>query len=120
MDDCHTLVRGCQHCKIFEGAVVKALLCPIQVYAPLELVPVDFTNIETTMELNHPLSIKNVLVLMDHFTRYVMAFITTNQKAKTVIHILYEHFISVFGVPAKLLSDCGTNFTSVLVEELSV
>ena len=32
--------------------------------------------------------------------------------------ILYEWFILVFGVPAKLLSDRGTNFTSALVEEL--
>ena len=69
----------------FEGMVVKALLCPIQVYAPLELVHVDFTSIETTMELNQPLSIKNVLVLMDHFTRYAMAFVTKDQKAKTVM-----------------------------------
>ena len=89
-EDCQALVRGCQCCKIFEGAVVKAPLCPIQAYMPLELVHVDFTSIETTMELNQPPSIKNVLVLTDHFTRYVMAFITKDQKAKTVVQILYE------------------------------
>ena len=32
--------------------------------------------------------------------------------------VFYEHFIAVFGVPAKLLSDRGANFTSTLVEEL--
>ena len=117
-EDCWALVRGCQHCKIFEGAVVKALLCPIQAYMPLELVHVDFTSIETTMELNQPPSIKNVLVLTDHFTRYVMAFITKDQKTRTVAWILYEQFISVFGMPDKLLSDQGTNFTYELVEEL--
>ena len=77
-------MRGCHGCKIFEGAVVKAPLCPIQAYAPLELIHVDFTSIETTMELSQPPSVKNVLVLMDHFTRYVMAFVTKDQKAKTV------------------------------------
>ena len=96
---------------------MKAPLCPIQAYVPLELVHVDFTSIETTMELNQLPSIKNVLVLMDHFTRYTMAFITKDQKAKTITHILYDRFISVFGVPAKLLSDHGANFTSTLVEE---
>ena len=100
------------------GAVVKAPLYPIQEYAALELVHVDFTSIETTMELNQPPSVKNVLVLMDHFTRYVMAFITKDQKAKSVVRILYEQFISVFGAPAKVLSDQGVNFTSTLVEEL--
>ena len=68
-DDCWALVRGCQHCKVFKGVVVKAPLCPIQAYTPLELVHVDFTSMETTMELNQLLSVKNVLVLMDHFTR---------------------------------------------------
>ena len=83
-EDCRALVRGCQRCKIFEGAVVKAPLCPIQAYVPLELVHVDFTSIETTMELNQLPSIKNVLVLTDHFTRYAMAFVTKDHKAKTV------------------------------------
>ena len=78
----------------------------------------DFMSIETTMELNQLPSIKNVLVIMDHFTRYSIAFVTKDQKAKTVMRILYEWFISIFGVPAKLLSDRGANFTSALVEEL--
>ena len=70
------------------------------------------------MELNRPPSIKNVLVLNDHFTRYAMAFVIKDQKVKTVTRILYERFIAVFGMPTKLLSDCGKNFTSALVEEL--
>ena len=86
-DDCQALVRECQCCKVFEGVVMKAPLCPIQAYTPLELVHVDFTSIEMTMELNQPPSVKNVLVLTDHFTRYVMAFITKDQKAKTMLHI---------------------------------
>ena len=84
-EDCQALVRACQHCKIFEGVVVKVPLCPIQAYAPLELVHVDFTSIETTMELNPLLSIKNVLVLTDHFTRYMIAFVTKDHKTKTIV-----------------------------------
>ena len=97
---------------------MKALLCQIKAYAPLKLVHMDFTCIELTMELNQLPSIKNVFVVTDHFTRYSMAFVTKDQKAKTVARILYEWFISVFGMPAKLLSDRGANFTSALVEEL--
>ena len=41
-----------------------------------------------------------------------------DQTAKTVARVLYERFIAVFGVPAKLLSDKGANFTSRLVEDL--
>ena len=45
---------------------------------------------DSTMELNQLPSIKNVLVLTDHFTRYALAFIINDQKAKTIVRILYE------------------------------
>ena len=51
-EDCCALVRGCPHCQAFEGEVPKAPLCLIRVYAPLELVHLDYTSIESTMELN--------------------------------------------------------------------
>ena len=70
------------------------------------------------MELNKPLVVKNVLVMTDHFTRYALAVVTKDQMAKTVAKVFYEHFIAVFGAPAKLLSDRGANFTSALVKEL--
>ena len=70
------------------------------------------------MELNKPPVVKNVLVMMDHFTRYALAVVTKDQTAKTVAKVFYEHFIAVFGVPVKLLSDRGVNFTSALVGEL--
>ena len=70
------------------------------------------------MKLNKPPSVKNVLVIMDHFTHYAMAVITKDQMAKTVAKGLYERFIMMFYMPAKLLSDWGVNFTSALVGEL--
>ena len=51
-EDCHAIGRGCPHCQALEGEVPKAPLCPIRVYAPLELVHLDYTSIESTMELN--------------------------------------------------------------------
>ena len=106
-EDCHAIVRGCPHCQAFEGEVPRAPLCPIQVYAPLELVHLDYTSIESTMELNKPTVVKNVLVMTDHFTRYALAVVMKDQTAKMVAKAFYEHFIAVFGVPAKLLSDRG-------------
>ena len=108
-EDCHTIVRGCLHCQAFEGEVNRA---------PLELVHLDYTSIESTMELNKPPMVKNVLVMTDHFMRYALAVVMKDQTAKMVMKVFYECFIAVFGVPTKLLSDRGENFTSVLVEEL--
>ena len=118
VEDCKVLIRGCPRCHTFEGVIPKAPLCPIGVQAPLELVHVDFTSMESTMELNKLPSIKNILVIMYHFRCYTLAVMTKDQTAKTIAMVLYERFIMVFGVPAKLLSDQGTNFTLVLVKEL--
>ena len=68
VEDCKAMIRGCQHCHVFEGAIPKAPLCPIRVYVPLELMHVDFTSIEMDMELNKPPGVKNVLIIPDQFT----------------------------------------------------
>ena len=117
-EDCHVIVRGCPYCRAFKGEVSRAPLCPIWAYAPLELVHLDYTSIESTMELNKPPVVKNVLMMTDHFTRYTLAVVMKNQTAKTVTKVFYDRFIAAFGVPVKLLSDRGVNFTSALVDEL--
>ena len=117
-EDCHVIARGCPCCWAFKGEVPRAPLCPIWAYAPLELVHLDYTSIESTVELNKPSVVKNVLVMMDHFMRYALMVMMKDQTAKTVTKVFYECFIAVFGAPVKLLSDSGVNFTSALVEEL--
>ena len=117
-EDCQALVQSCQWCRVFEGAIPKTPLCPIRAHVPLELIHIDFTGVESTMELNKLPSVKNVLVITDHFICYALAFVMGDQTAKTVAKVLYEWIIAVFGVPTKLMSDCGTNFTLALVKEL--
>ena len=82
--DCRALVRGCHWCHAFEGAISKVPLCPIRAHMPLELVHVDFTSVESTIELNKPPCVKNVLVITDHFTRYALAMVTKDQTTKTI------------------------------------
>ena len=118
VEDCKALVRGCLRCCAFEGAVPKASLCPIRAHAPLELVHVDFTSVESTMELNKPPSIKNILVITDHFMCYGLAVIMKDQIAETIAKVFNKNFIMVYNMPAKLLSNRGANFTSVLMEDL--
>ena len=96
----------------------KAPLCPIRAQAPLELIHIDFTSVELTMELNKLPSVKNVLVITDHLTWYALAVVMKDQTAKTMVKILYEWFITLFSAPTKLLSDHDANFTSALVVEL--
>ena len=70
------------------------------------------------MELDKSPRVANVLVFQDHFTKHVLVYVTPDQTVKTVAKFLYGGYISIFGAPARLLSDRGTSFTSSIIEEL--
>ena len=91
------VIRTCTHCLHYEGGIHKAPLCPIVATAPLDLLHVDFTSIETTLELNQSPRVTNVLIFQDHFTKHVLAYVTPDQTAKTVTKFLYGGYISIFG-----------------------
>ena len=79
-------------------------------YAPLELLHIEFTSIETTMELDQPPNVVNILIFGDYFKKHLMAYVTPNQTAKTIAKFLWQGYILIFRAPAKLLSDWGANF----------
>ena len=47
--------------------------------------------------------------------KQVMTYVTPNQ---TIAKFLYQDYISIFGTPAKLLSDQGVNLMSNIIQEL--
>ena len=112
------VIKTCRCCLQYEGSTPKAPLCPIVATTPLDLLHVDFTSIETTMELDKSPRVANVLVFQDHFTKHVLAYVTPDQTVKTIAKFLYGGLISIFGAPARLLSDRGTSFTSSIIQEL--
>ena len=112
-------IKNCTHCLLHEGSLPRAPLHPIVTTAPLDLLHVDFTSIETTMEPNQSPRVTNILVFRDHFIKHVLAYVTPDQTAKTVAKFLYRGYISIFRTPARLLSDRGANFMSSLIEEMS-
>ena len=93
------VIRAYTHFLQYEGGLPKAPLCPTVVTAPLDLLHVDFTSIETTLELNQSPRVANVLVIQDHFT---MAYVSPEQTAKTITKFLYGGYISIFRAPARL------------------
>ena len=111
-------IKSCIHCLQHEGNLPKAPLHPIVATAPLDLLHIDFTSIEMTMELNKLPRVANILVFQDHFTKHVLAYVTLYQTAKTVAKFLHQGYISIFGAPARLLSDRGANFMSSIIDKL--
>ena len=93
-------------------------MVPMMVIMPLQLVHLDFTSFETTMNLNELPKVKNILVIVDHFTRYTRAYVTKDQKASPASKTLYKGFILIFGAPKRILTDQGKAFTSEVVGQL--
>ena len=106
------VIWACTHCLQYEGGLPKAPLCPIVANTPLDLLHVDFTSIETTLELNQLPRVANILVFQDHFMKHMLAYVTPDQTVKTIAKFLYGGYISILGAPSRLLCNRGTSFTS--------
>ena len=76
------VIKTCRCCLQYKGSNPKAPLCPIVATAPLDLLHVDSSSIETTMELDISPRVANVLVFQDHFTKYVLAYVTPQSNCK--------------------------------------
>ena len=70
------------------------------------------------MELHQPPNMVNLLVFCNHFMKHIMAYVTLSQTAKTVSKFLWQGYVSIFGMLAKILSDQGANFESNIIREL--
>ena len=108
-------IQNCGRCKQFEAKCQLPELEPIVCTQPMELVHIDYVGMEVTVAAKEKPVVKNILVVVDHFTRYVQAFVTKNHTARTTARVLYNNFFSVFGFPQKLLLDQGTEFTGDVI-----
>ena len=109
------VIQNCGRCKQFEAKCQLPEMEPILCTQPMELVDVDYVGMEVTVAAQEKPVVKNVLVIVDHFTRYVQAFVTNNHTAHTTARVLYNNFFSVFGFPQKLMLDQGTEFTGDMI-----
>ena len=75
---------------------------PLTCSGPGELLHVDFTSIEETVPLKEDPVICNVLVLQDHFSKYVVAYLVKDQTARTAAMTLRNGYFRLFGAPAYL------------------
>ena len=111
-------ISNCGCCKQCEAKPQIPGMQPIICMEPMELVHVDYVRMEVTVATQEKPIVKNILVVVDHFTWYVQAYVTRNQMARTTAWVLYNKYFSVFGFPQKLMSDQGTRFTSKVIEAM--
>ena len=110
--DIESMVQKCRRCVCRKARATTAPLTPIVTSEPLELVCLDFLLVEPSSGYEH------ILVITDHFTKFSKAIATKNESALTTARALYQNFITVYGVPTRIMSDQGRNFESKLIKEL--
>jgi len=81
----------------------------------MECVGVDLiTNLTIT-----PRGYKNIMVMVDWFTKYAIAIPTKTKNAEEITKLIIEHWFLRFSYPNRLLSDGGGEFSNALQEEVS-
>ena len=70
------------------------------------------------MPLREDPVICNVLVLQDHFSKYIVAYVVKDQTAHTGTKTLRNGYFRLFGAPAYLVSDQGKAFTGHVIMHL--
>ena len=62
----------------------------------------DFTSIEETVPLYEEPVIRNVMVMQDHFSEYLVAYVAKDQTAHTATETLRNGYFGLFGAPGTL------------------
>ena len=116
--DLRNHIKKCGHCRKYKAAPPIVPMKPLTCNGPGELLRVDFTSIEETVPLKEEPVIWNVLVLQDHFSKYVVAYVVKDQTTHTAAETLRNGYFGLFGAPAYLISDQGKAFTGNIITHL--
>ena len=116
--DLRNRIKKCGHCRKYEAAPQVAPMKPLACSGTGELLHVDFTSIEETVPLKEDPVICNVLVLQDHFSKYVVMYVVKDQTAHTAAETLRNGYFRLFSAPAYFVSDQGKAFTGHVITHL--
>ncbi len=61
---------------------------------------------------------KYILVVTDHFTKWVEIFAVPDQSAETTARVILNEVIARYGAPLSIHSDKGANYESKIFAEL--
>ncbi|PIK50134.1 hypothetical protein BSL78_12979 [Apostichopus japonicus] len=114
--DVSDYIKSCGRCirrKTHEKAGGVAKLVNIHTSSPMELVCMDYLSLEQSKG-----GYENILVVTDHFTKYVQAFPTKNQTVRSTARVLFDNLFVHYGFPTRLHSDQGRNFESEVIQHL--
>ena len=85
-------IANCGRCIQYEAKGQLPPMQPIICTEPMELVHIDYIRMEVTVATDKKPVVWNVLVVIDHFTHYVQAFIIKNHTVRTTARVLYNNY----------------------------
>ena len=113
--DLRNRIKKCGCCRKYEAAPPVVPMKPLTCSGPGELLHVDFTSIEETVPVKEEPFIQKVLVLQDHFSKYVVVYVVKDQTTRTVAKTRRNGYFGLFGAPAYLISDQGKAFMGHII-----
>ena len=111
-------IHHCARCIKFKAKVQKPGLEPILCTEPMDLVCIDYVKMEVTVGVKEKPEVKDMLVVEEHFTHYLQAYVTKNHMVRTTARVLYNEYFSVFGFPHRLMSDQAPEFSGKVIAAL--
>ena len=112
-------VMSCEQC-IRESRIDRSLTRP-PLQNPNEHItaPEDGIQVDLVPELTTSGGYENIVTAMDVFSRYLFAYPTSNQDAKTIAKVLINIMTKHAYLPTTLISDKGTAFISHVISEVA-
>ena len=74
-------LQNYEKCKIYEKKDPKAPLCTVAAIEPMDLVHFDLVGMEVTVETKKKPVVQKILVVTDHFSRFVQAYKVKDKRA---------------------------------------
>ena len=113
-------LQNCEKCKIYEKKDPKAPLCTITATEPMDLVHINLVGMEVTIETKKKLVVQKIMVVTDHFSRFIQAYRVKDKRAITIAKYLYDNYFRHYSFPQHLLSDQGTEFCNAVLNEMCI
>ena len=112
-------VLSCEQC-LREARIHTRLTHP-PLQNPNEYItaPEDAMQIDLVPGLPPSSGYENIVTAIDVFSRYLFAYPTSNQDAKTVAKVIINIMTNHAYLPTTLISDKGTVFTSHVIKEVA-
>ena len=104
-------VKSCECCIKRKIPPQTAPITPIKATHPLQFVTVDYLTVKKAMDF------ENILVIVNHFTKFAQAYPAKNQKASTTGKLVLD-FMRKYGYPEQFHSDQGQNFVGKVMQNL--